>query len=299
MQKIGRIHRMKLSRAIKNKFTNRLSILAILAIVWENISRGKYYESVRALWILCEQLTNKHKLSEMSYGFAIAYVEWQSEPAPKLSHINKWTYVKSMLDSDTTTWTDADADVFLRLDTEFPRTDEDEDEHGSAKSAKPPVTGQSGRQKSVWDPCASSFEFGGLLAKMALKRTFAKVIVKMPGQIPWARQARQLKLNFYVTMTYSPVAVPSWPTSERPSAQVWCLWAAAMSGARHGDGVERPCVWTGQDQSSCRCHALATEKGTQLECERVEYLFWLSTVAGQCKCQGWVPCSSVSQFNCK
>jgi len=59
---------------------------------------------------------------------------------------------------------------------------------GSSKSAESAVTGQSGRQKSVGDPCASSFEFecefGGLLTEMALKRTFAKVIVKMPSQIP-------------------------------------------------------------------------------------------------------------------
>jgi len=60
---------------------------------------------------------------------------------------------------------------------------------GSSKSAESAVTGQSGRQKSVGDPCASSFEF---------------------------------ECDFYVTMTYSPVAVPGWPTSERLSAQMRC-----------------------------------------------------------------------------
>lgn len=92
------------------------------------------------------------------------------------------------------------------------------------------LTGQSDRQKSLAKTDLQADSRSGSrrsqlepeswrCLKMALKRTFAKVIVKMPSQIPWARQARQLKLNFYVTMTYSQSHSATVAQSHSPTVQ--------------------------------------------------------------------------------
>lgn len=110
------------------------------------------------------------------------------------------------------------------------------------------LTGQSDRQKSLAKRICSraveaaagdhswSWRWSWRWLKMALKRTFAKVIVKMPSQIPWARQARQLKLNFYVTMTYSQSHSPTVPQSNSPSSRDWLT---ALCLVRSSDAARR------------------------------------------------------------